>query len=437
MWIALSLLSTAHAFCGTYVSRPGDQLINESSRVVVAHDATLGLTTLTLDMDVSGATDDFGVVVPVPAGLDPASVRTVDRGLVDSVMHWAAPRGVAYTCDDEETLRHNVGCKRRTAELGCVSYAISTKADASQVLLEGTNLGAPDSDTLAVTVEHAFAVAEYDLVVLSAESGDDLQTWLTREGFALSEDAADLFDTYLHEDTWFVAARVNVEAPIEDGSWLSPLQLQYEESSDMQTIPIRVGTLSGKGQQEVVVAVLSTGGVPGVATFPDATIDRDCLLPPGTDLDTYYADAVDKAIDDIGGSGWILEHSWPLATKCDPCPPPSAVSPFSLADLADLGLSQEATTWNNPRVSRLRVRYQIDHVLSDLVVYDSGTHDAIQARFISGPPGLESLFPVCDQGFPDHPRECPPPEPAHGATLPLIVFLGPLGFLGIGLRRRP
>lgn len=89
MWV-----SAAHAFCGTYAGSPGDELINETSRVVLAVDPALEQTTLTLDMDVAGATRDFGMVIPVSSGLDPSSVRTVDRALIDSLMEWSSPREI-------------------------------------------------------------------------------------------------------------------------------------------------------------------------------------------------------------------------------------------------------------------------------------------------------------------------------------------------------
>lgn len=441
MLIALSLASAAHAFCGTYVGKPGDQLINETSRVVLAHDDVYGQTTLTLDMDVAGASSDFGVVVPVPSGLDATSVRTVDRALIDSVMHWAGPRGVAYSCQDVEDRTRDIGCS--TGGGGCANVDISLGSEdylyAKVSTLPPTmDLGGSDLNTLAVTVEHQFAVAEYDLVILSAESGEDLEAWLSAEGFVMPDGAAELFEDYLRYDSWFVAARVRLDSPIHDGSWLSPLQFRYSDHSDTLTVPIRVGTLSGKGQQEVVVTTITNGSIPGISTFPEATVDRDCLLDDGTDLTAHYADAVDKAIDDVGGSGWILEHSWSLFVKCDPCPPPSQVSPFSEADLSALGLESALDTWGSgPRISRLRVRYQLDQVHTDLALYETGQHDNVQTRFIFGPPGIQPFFPVCGEGFVDPPAECPPPAdvPKQGA-LPLFALLGPLGLVGLGLRRR-
>ena len=86
MLSTLVLISSAHAFCGTYTGSPGDELINETSRVVLAVDPLADTTTLTLDMDVSGADRDFGLVIPVPSGLDATSVTTVDRALLESLV---------------------------------------------------------------------------------------------------------------------------------------------------------------------------------------------------------------------------------------------------------------------------------------------------------------------------------------------------------------
>lgn len=437
--VATPLGSTAHAFCGTYAGRPGDELVNESSRVVVAIDEVYDTTTLTLDMDVSGAEADFGVVIPVPAGTDPSDVQTVDRALIDALMHWAGPRAVEYSCDDAEKRWGGAGC----ALGGGADHINGVGCGASDASMLATFVSLSSAPELgetgagpAVTVEHTFALAEYDLAILSSDTGDALQAWLDEEGFVLPDGAADLFDTYLREDAWFVAVRVSIDAPIEDGAWLTPLQI-VSHGTAAPTVPIRVGTLSSKGTQEVLVGMLTTGGVPGISTFPEATLDNDCLLPPDTTLTEQYADNVDQAIDSVGGSGWVLEHSWPLSVKCDPCPPPSEVSPFSTDDLRSLGLAGALDGRVSPRISRLRVRYDPAEVRTDLAFYDSGVDGTHQTRLIQGQPELEYLFPVCGQGFADEPRECPDPvELKQGTSLPLLALLGPLGLLGAGLRRR-
>ena len=428
MWV-----SAAHAFCGTYAGSPGDELINETSRVVLAVDPALEQTTLTLDMDVAGATRDFGMVIPVSSGLDPSSVRTVDRALIDSLMEWSSPRAAEYSCDDIEVRQHGAGCST-----GCVlenfapvTYESTVKASEGLVpLAEG------ETQASTVVVEASFALAEYDIQILSSESGEDLDIWLEAEGFVMPDGADALFDDYLRDDAWFVAVRVRVDAPIEDGAWLTPLQFR-SDGIDQWSVPIRVGTLSSKGQQEVLVALLTTSGIPGLSTFPEATIDRDCLMPTGEELGDFYAQAVEEAFDAVGGSGWILEHSWLLNNKCDPCVPQPESGALNTNRLSELGLEVGSFAMWGARASRIRVRYNTADVRTDLAFYDSGQVDSVQSRFIVGPQELEYLFPVCGEGFVDEPLECPDVvETRRSSAVPFAVLLFPLTLLGAGLRRR-
>ena len=214
-------------------------------------------------MDVAGATRDFGMVIPVSSGLDLLGSHRrpgADR-LADGMEQSPGCRVLLR--------RHRSATARCGCSTGCVlenfapvTYETTVKASEGLVpLAEG------ETQASTVVVEASFALAEYDIQILSSESGEDLDIWLEAEGFVMPDGADALFDDYLRDDAWFVAVRVRVDAPIEDGAWLTPLQFR-SDGIDQWSVPIRVGTLSSKGQQEVLVALLTTSGIPGLSTFP-------------------------------------------------------------------------------------------------------------------------------------------------------------------------
>ena len=163
--------SIAWGFCGTYVGGAGSSLYNGASQIAVVRQGTQ--TTLTMANDVFGSGDlgEFALVVPVPEVLGPDDVSTVDAGVFDVLDGYSAPRLVSYTCDDfywgDEGLD--------SAEDG------------------GPPSTDPDAD--GVTVESAFVVGSYEIVVLSAEESSGLLTWLEANGYnGLDESAEALLD---------------------------------------------------------------------------------------------------------------------------------------------------------------------------------------------------------------------------------------------------
>lgn len=430
--------ATASGFCGTYVGAAGDQLVNRQSRVVVAVSA--GEVTFTMDMDVEGVTGDFGVVIPVPNTIDPDSLSVVDAAVVDVLMHATAPRGVAYTCEDEVELTRGLGCNSlgvvpAAGAVGCADYSMMKAAPYDTSATDGV-AGTADPDTTTVTVEHTRAVAGYDMVLLSAEEGDDLQVWLDDAGFVLPDGAAELFDGYLGADTWFLAVTVDASNGVGDGNYLPPLQFRYPDDGSGVTIPIRLGALSAKDEQEVLIGVLWDGGQPAISNYPEAEVEADCLLAEDVDLSEHYEDSLQTAFAEVGGSGWLLEHSWQTAVKCDPCPPDMDLGPLGAAQLSALGARSD-TGWGavqTPTYARIRARYRPEAVVQDLVVYPTGRETLSQIRRIFGPPGMEALFPVCGEGFVDNPRTCPEVKDRRLGLFWGLVW--PLGLLGLAVRRR-
>ncbi|MFT4979735.1 MAG: hypothetical protein ACI8S6_005647, partial [Myxococcota bacterium] len=90
--------ATAAAFCGTYVGGAGSEIYNTVSEVVYVRIGEL--TTLTLHSDVSGDTDDFSMLVPIPEILAFDDIHTVDAGLIEMLDQYSQPRRVRYDCED-------------------------------------------------------------------------------------------------------------------------------------------------------------------------------------------------------------------------------------------------------------------------------------------------------------------------------------------------
>jgi hypothetical protein len=401
-----ALVAAAHAFCGTYIGAPGASLTNRTSVVVIARAGEE--TTLTLAPDYAGDLTEFALVVPVPAGTTAEQIGTGDADAVDFLDQYSVPRGVAYTCDDLFTAT-SYGC---ATQLGCAAASSEFDGLASE-------LGAAADD--GVEVEASFAAAEYELVLLSAEDGDGLWAWLDDNGYAVPEGGEDVLQEYVDAGTWFLAARVRLDAAPEEGARLTPLTVR--STGEGAGLPIRIGTISAAGEQEVVVLFLDDDEV-GVSNYPELSIRQECMWR-GDDLGAAYEDQLADALVEVGGAGWVREYSWDLTQKCDPCTTQQVVD-------EDLLTAVGADPWE-AHLTRMRVRYTPATAEEDLVFYETGRYGVTeQIRLVRYAEELESWFPLCDEGWVEDPGQCPafaspgcavPTVPAAGASLLAALVL--------------
>ncbi|MFZ5480513.1 MAG: DUF2330 domain-containing protein [Myxococcota bacterium] len=393
----LFLLAEAHAFCGTYVGEEGASLVNRASQVVLARYGEQ--TTLSVAMDYEGAAAEFGLLLPVPQVLTAENVKTVDPQLFARLDEFSTPRQVAYTCDDVVTEGHDEG------SLGCMfaqDYALEASRDAA---------GAYDSGS-TVVIESEFSVAGYDIVVLSAEEADGLTAWLDDNGYSVPSGGEAVLQEYISGGSYFLAAKVSLELTGES-AWLPPLQFTYE--SDVLGLPIRIGTISADGPQEVVIYGLSTSPV-AIANYAEAEVEDECMWKDdGDGFAAYYEDQLDAAFADE--ASWVREYEWSLTANCDPCTRVSGMMP---EELAELGLPEY-----HGYLTRLRMRYTPDQATQDVVLYETspgggdtgwGGGTGEQIRYIDYVEELEYLFPVCGEGMVENPGTCLAGEPQVGCA---------------------
>src|SRR5579863_9524769 len=84
----------ARAFCGFYVGKAGESLVNHDSQVVIAHHDDK--TVISLMNDYQGQPSEFALVVPVPVVLQKGQVHIGDRDLFQKIDAYSSPRLVEY-----------------------------------------------------------------------------------------------------------------------------------------------------------------------------------------------------------------------------------------------------------------------------------------------------------------------------------------------------
>ena len=383
--LAILGLAQAHAFCGTYVSSAGTDVYNSASEVVIARQGTR--TTLTMANDVLGDPSNFAMVVPVPQVVREQDVHVVKPENLEQIRVYSMPRLVSYTCDDfAPTYSHPCPWM----EEACPSETM------------GEGEGAD------VTVEAEYIVGEYELVVLSAEQSGALLSWLAEEGYDVPVSTANMLQSYIDGGSYFLAARVYPEAGVGDGDTLSPLQFSYD--SEVFGLPIRIGTASSAGVQDLVVYAFTDleDGAVGIANYPELEVEDECMWDGQGDFDQFYADQFQRAYEQQGGALWNTEYSWrnePQLQKCDPCTGP----PPEVQELTNVGF--DANQPPSFHVTRLHVRYTPEQATQDLVFYMSRQSDNRQKRYIEYYEGFEERFPLCNDGWAANPGSCDDVDP--------------------------
>ncbi len=307
--------SEAYAFCGFYVGGADSSLFNDATMVVMMREGTT--TVLSMQNDYSGPPEGFALVVPVPEVLAEDNVRTLPKSVFERVDQLAAPRLVEYweqdPCYRPRRVRERSGGGRRYRR--------------------ATLMRAPPTQNLGVTVEAEFAVGEYDIVILSAEDSGGLETWLHREQYNIPQGARRVLSPYVQLGTKFFVAKVDPQrVAFEDGHVvLSPLRMHY--SSDTFSLPVRLGLLNSRGEQDLIVHVLAKAQRYEVANYPNVIVPTNLVVDDETrnHFGAFYNSLFDRVLQDNPGAV-VTEYAW-RATNCDPCP----TTPLQRGELALLG----------------------------------------------------------------------------------------------------
>ncbi|RKZ06972.1 DUF2330 domain-containing protein [Candidatus Fermentibacteria bacterium] len=382
--LLLALLSVVSiqtvAFCGFYVAKADTGLFNESSQVVYVRDEERNV--VTMSSDFKGDVKDFAMVVPVPTVLKREQINVANHATLEHLDAYSAPRLVEYFDRDPcaPSPIHDLPGEVQTA----MPIGMSEKQRAID---------------LGVTIEAQYTVAEYDIILLSANESGGLVTWLKEQGYKLPEGAEPVVGSYLKQDMKFFVAKVNLDEFGKSGyTHLRPIQIAYNYKKFM--LPIRLGTVNASGKQELFIYALTRKG------RVETTNYRTVKLPSNVDVPTFikdkdefasfYRDMFRTQVNKEDGNAVFLEYAWNM-NWCDPC----AADPMSNKELRELGAFwikvegkddvQAPAATVRRRVpsqarevylTRLHVRYDRAHFPEDLMFQLTGNNKNYQGRYV-------------------------------------------------------
>ena len=373
-WLpALSLLllcpsPDASAFCGFYVARADTKIFNEASKVVMVRDEDR--TVLTMANDFKGDPKEFAVVIPVPTVLKREQIHVAETALLDHLDAYSAPRLVEYF--DGNPCQMDLPREIPQAVAGGVVGG----ADAER------------ARSLGVKVEATYTVGEYDIVILSAQQSDGLETWLRENGYRIPAGASRVLGSYIKQDMRFFVAKVNLKEQAKLGySYLRPIQVAYESPKFM--LPIRLGMVNAAGPQELFVFALTRKGRVETTNYRTVRLASDAEVPlfVKDDFSYFYRSLFSTQVQKEDRRAVFLEYAWDMGW-CDPC----AADPLSSEELRELGVFWiERQAGRRPDfapapqdvfITRLHLRYDAEHFPEDLVFQETSDRQNFQGRYI-------------------------------------------------------
>lgn len=366
--LALALLACAspvHAFCGFYVGKADAGLFNEASQVILVRDGHR--TVISMLNDYKGEPTEFALVVPVPHVLQRSQINVGDRRIFDRIDAFSAPRLAEYYDDDP--------CARRELEM----MKLRRMAPAS-IMMDAAIM---PQRSLGVTVEASYTVGEYDIVILSAEQSDGLETWLVENGYRIPPGASRALKPYIRLDMKFFVARINLQERARTGlTYLRPLQFAFESEKFM--LPLRLGMVNARGPQDLIAFILTKNG------RVEATNYRTVKLPANMDVpvfvrgefNRFYKAMFDEQAKREKHRVVFTEYFWDMSW-CDPC----AGDPLSPEELRKSGVF-----WLNDNdgqggaskvmLTRLHVRYTRATFPEDLMFQETADRENFQTRYV-------------------------------------------------------
>ena len=332
------------AFCGFYAASADSKLYANASMVVLMRQGTR--TVLSMQNNYQGPAAAFALVIPVPSVLRKEQVKTLPKSVFERVDALGAPRLVEYWEADP--------CR---PPIGPDDLLMATAASYQSATTAGEGRG-------VVKVEAKFTVAEYDIVVLSANDSAALERWLTANRYNIPKGAARILAPYVAAGTKFFVAKVDPKRVTfaAGQALLSPLRFYYD--SPEFSLPVRLGLLNSQGQQDLIVNILSETRYE-LANYPNTTIPTNIVVDEAVraDFGAFYEAQFARALKDKPGAV-ITEYAWDAST-CDPCPTP----PLSDEDLLTLGADVvgKPRAYTGRTLTRLHYRYTAQTLGEDLV----------------------------------------------------------------------
>lgn len=314
----LSHAESTHA-CGCFsppIPQPGevDFAVNQQSEQII-FEVEDGFVTAHVLIKYAGDPEKFGWLLPVPGVPELSLSYNEVFGLVDQQ---TAPRVSSF--DSNLCPQQRYQCRTHpTPYCGDSDYANGfpgSAANGGTANAAGGAAGAGPGGAPVVQVLSRQTIGAYETVVLAAtptapDAASAVVMWLNAEGFITNETMAPYMMPYLAEGMVFVAARLVPDAEVDE---IRPLKLRYPGTQPM--IPLRLTAVAAEPHLPVSAIIYSDVPFQAVG-MPAIELDSTEITNDSSNR-VNYPMLLSRAVDDVGGVGFVVEYSGPPPRYQDP-----------------------------------------------------------------------------------------------------------------------
>jgi Uncharacterized protein conserved in bacteria (DUF2330) len=296
--------------------RESSYAVNQQSEQII-FEVEDGFVTAHVLIRYAGDPSQFAWIVPVPAAPDLDLSESAMFGMLDRATAPTVAVGTRSLCPDPD-----FRCAYHPMpECADPMHAVSSSASAGPGPGSGGGFGGGGGASGmgqipgGVEVIATQQIGSYDTVVFAAGDAQAAVNWLQTEGFIVNDTMTPYMQPYLDDNMLFVAAKLIPGAGADE---IKPLKMRYAAAAPM--IPLQLTAVAAEPNLTVTTYIFSDqtfgpDGLPLVDIQPeDISVD---LLGRAN-----YPMVVARAIDDVGGHGFVREYqsvvpSLPFQTE--PC----------------------------------------------------------------------------------------------------------------------
>ncbi len=269
------------------------QPVNQAAERIIFADNGDGTVTAVIEIQYEGPPDEFGWVLPVPAGETDVGVgSTISLDRIEAQSNPFYRLNVIF--DDS-----------------CFDGADAVARDSSGAVggVPGATPPAAEGDSgVTVVASGTAGPYDYEQIAVNPDLDDPAQVaidWLQDNNYEVGELGPDVLRPYLEQEMNLLAFRLTKSS---DSGSIRPIRLTYE--SDQPFIPLRPTAVAANPDMGIKVWVLGDSrAIPQNYLHLELNEARiDWFNPNGT-----YNDVVTAAADEAGGQGFVTEQAGPAA----------------------------------------------------------------------------------------------------------------------------
>lgn len=262
--------------CGGLFCNATQPVVQSGEHIVFAVDASAETVRAIINIQYTGAAPDFAWILPLQS--EPSRIAVGPTSLFRTIDRLIGPQFILQQDPDEGQCRFPP--------------------------FQSVDAGAPSDSGVGsgVQVLGQQTVGPYESVVLSSTDPEATRSWLTTNGYNVTEDMIRLVVPYLQKGDVLLALKLRNGQGVED---IQPVDLTM--AGTLACVPIRLTAIAALDDLELKITMLSQTGRAIPTNYRHLELNFAAL--DWTNPAAFYSGLVARAADEAGGNAFVTEYA--------------------------------------------------------------------------------------------------------------------------------